>query len=95
MVTTTPPAPEAPVPISPIGRITGALFSPSRTFSDIAARPSWIAPTVLLLVLGFAVGALLGQKTDWRAFFERQMSNSSRFDQMSQAQKDQILESQT
>jgi hypothetical protein len=95
MATTTMPAPEAQAPINHFGRLTGVLFSPKQTFSDIAQRPSWVAPFVLLCALSLTVGVLLGQKTDWRGFFERQMSQNSRFDQMSQEQKDNILERQT
>ncbi len=94
MATTPVPVPEQEAPIGLIGRLTGAIFSPKPTFTDIARRPSWAAPFFLLCAMSLFVGALLGQKTDWRSFFERQMSNSSRFDQMSQDQKDRILDSQ-
>ncbi len=96
MATTTSPipAPEPSQPINHFGRMTGALFSPKQTFSEIANRPSWLSPMVLLVVLSSIAGVLVTQKTDWRSFFERQMSQNSRFDQMSQEQKDKILERQ-
>jgi len=94
MATTSLPAPEAQASINHIGRLSGALFGPKQTFTDIARRPSWAAPYVLLCFLSLVVGILLGQKTDWRAFFERQDSQSSRFDQMSQEQKDVMLDRQ-
>jgi len=94
MATTPMSVPEAQASIGPIGRIIGAIISPKPTFADIARRPSWVAPFVLLCLLSLVVGALLGQKTDWRGFFERQMNNSSRFDNMSQDQKDRVLDSQ-
>jgi hypothetical protein len=94
-VTTAPaPEPESQAQIGSMGRISGVLLSPSKTFADIARRPSWVVPFVLLMVLSLGVSILIGQKTDWRGFFERQMSQSSRFDNMSQEQKDRILESQ-
>ena len=77
-----------------LGRMTGAIVSPSRTFANIARRPSWVGPFVTLCVLSIIVSGLLAQKTDWRNFFERQMSKNSRFDQMPQDQKDRILENQ-
>ena len=96
MATTTSPIPasEPSQPINHFGRMTGVLFSPKQTFSEIANRPSWLLPVVLLVVLSSIAGVLVTQKTDWRSFFERQMSQSSRFDQMSQEQKDRILERQ-
>jgi hypothetical protein len=96
MATTTSPipTPEQTQPINHFGRMTGVLFSPKQTFSEIANRPSWLLPVVLLVVLSSIAGVLVTQKTDWRSFFERQMSQNSRFDQMSQDQKDRILEQQ-
>jgi hypothetical protein len=96
MATTTAPMPEpeAQAQISSVGRITGVLFSPAKTFADIARKPSWLVPFLLLMVLSLGISVLIGQKTDWRAFFERQMSQNSRFDNMPQEQKDRILESQ-
>jgi len=88
------PASEPPQPINHFARMTGALFSPKQTFSEIANRPSWLLPVLLLVVLSSIAGVLVTQKTDWRSFFERQMSQNSRFDQMSQDQKDRILEQQ-
>jgi hypothetical protein len=97
METTTavaPAAPEAQPPLGTMARITGVLFSPSKTFADIAKRPSWVAPFLLLIALSFVISVLIAQKTDWRSFFERQMSQNSRFDNMPQDQKDRIMESQ-
>src|SRR6202795_5309978 len=74
-----------------VGRMTGVVVSPTRTFGEIARRPTWVVPFITLCVLSIVVSGLLAQKTDWRSFFERQMSKNSRFDQMPQDQKDNIL----
>ncbi|MDP9338619.1 MAG: YIP1 family protein [Acidobacteriota bacterium] len=79
---------------SAVSRMTGVVFSPARTFAEIARRPTWVAPFVVLCLLSIGVSALLAQKTDWRGFFERQMSKNSRTEQLPQDQKDRILESQ-
>jgi hypothetical protein len=77
-----------------LGRMSGVVVSPTRTFGEIARRPTWVVPFITLCVLSIVVSGLLAQKTDWRSFFERQMSKNSRFDQMPQDQKDNILEKQ-
>jgi hypothetical protein len=87
-------APAAQPEIGAAGRMTGVIVSPKQTFIDIARRPTWVAPFLTLCILSVVVGGLLGQKTDWRSFFERQMSKNSRFDQMPQEQKDRALENQ-
>src|ERR1700676_1333794 len=77
-----------------LGRMTGVIVSPTRTFAEIARRPTWVVPFITLCVLSIIVSGLLAQKTDWRSFFERQDSKNPRFDQMPQGQKDAILENQ-
>ena len=86
--------PEGQPEIGALARITGVIVSPKATFTDIAQRPTWVAPFVILCLLSIVVSGLLAQKTDWRSFFERQMSKNSRMDQMPQDQKDRIMESQ-
>jgi len=77
-----------------LGRMTGVIVNPKRTFAEIARRPTWVVPFVTVCVLSIIVSGLLAQKTDWRSFFERQMSKNSRLDQMPQDQKDRMLETQ-
>jgi hypothetical protein len=77
-----------------LGRMTGMIVNPPCTFVEIARRPTWVTPFIALCVLNIIVSELLAQKTDWRSFFERQMSKNSRFDQMPQDQKDNMLEKQ-
>jgi Yip1 domain len=89
----TAPADEQPQ-ISAVGRLIGAIVSPKKTFTDIARRPTWVLPFVALCLLSMVAGALIGLKTDWRSFFERQNAKNSRMDQMSQEQKDNIVEKQ-
>lgn len=92
-MSTAPVIPESPE-VSAVGRMTGAIVSPKRTFADIARRPTWVLPFVTLCLLSIVAGALIGQKTDWRGFFERQLSKNARTDQMPQDQKDRIIEKQ-
>jgi hypothetical protein len=86
--------PESQPETGALGRITGVIVNPTRTFAEIARRPTWVAPFVMLCVLSIVVSGLIAQKTDWRSFFERQMSKNARLDQMPQDQKDRMLENQ-
>ena len=86
--------PEERPAVGGFSRLIGVIVNPRATFADIARRPTWVLPFLLFCGLSLVVGALLGQKTDWHDFFERQMSKNARFDQMSQTQKDQMLENQ-
>ena len=62
--------------------MVGVIVSPKKTFADIARRPTWLAPFLILCILSVAAGALVGQKTDWRSFFEHQNSKNANFDRM-------------
>jgi Yip1 domain len=86
--------PESQPETGALGRMTGVIVGPTRTFADIARRPSWVLPFLTLCVLSIIVSGLLAQKTDWRSFFERQMSKNARLDQMPQDQKDRMLDNQ-
>lgn len=46
------------------GRLIAVLFSPVRTFESIAARPTWAAPLIVLMVLSTAAGVLAWQRVD-------------------------------
>jgi len=86
--------PEAPERVNSFGRILGALFSPKATFESIARRPTWFAPIVVLTVLSLVVIGWFGHRVGWRSFFEKQMQNSSRVQQMTPEQQEQVLQMQ-
>jgi hypothetical protein len=49
---------------SSLGRLLGVLLSPAETFRSIEARPTWVAPLLLLMILGGAVSFLVQMKLD-------------------------------
>jgi Yip1-like protein len=89
--TVAPPEPSAePQPsLSAISRIFGVFFSPKSTFQDIARKPSWVAPVVLMTLFGIAVGFCLNQRVDWREVSLKRIEDSSRASQLSAEQKEQ------
>ena len=78
MATTTMPAPEAQAPINHFGRLIGVFVSPKQTLASIAERPSWLAPLVLLVVLGTSVGALLNTKMNWGEYIRHKAEENAR-----------------
>jgi len=44
-------APSQEKPSSSFSRIVGVLFSPSRTFEDIARKPDWVVPAIVIAVV--------------------------------------------
>jgi hypothetical protein len=93
MATTPTIAPElpAPGPINHFARIIGVFFSPKLTFEDIARRPSWILPLVVMTVLGIGVAFVMNQKVDWRDVAAKRIEESPRAANLSPEQKEQQL----
>lgn len=59
---------------SSFGRVFGVLVAPGETFRSIAERPTWVAPFLVLLVLGFAVALVIQLKTDPEEMVRGQMA---------------------
>jgi Yip1-like protein len=94
MATTPVPAPQAQPSINHFGRILGTFFSPKKTFAQIAERPSWLAPLLLMAILGTAVGVMLNTKMNWGDYIRHKAEESPRFAQLSEEQKDRALGTQ-
>ncbi len=95
MVTTAiSPAPgeqEPEAKISPIGRVFGVLFSPGETFADIARKPNWVVPIVLMTLIWMATNVVLAGRVDWVSVSQQNIEKNkfaaSRFDQLNDQQK--------
>lgn len=46
------------------GRVVGALVAPGDTFRAIAARPTWLAPLLVMMVLATVVGGMVTARID-------------------------------
>jgi hypothetical protein len=78
--------------MSAVSRIFGVFFEPGKTFEDIAARPTFVAPMILVIVVSLAVVALAGQHVGWERMVRAQMELSSRVQQMPADQKEQAIQ---
>jgi hypothetical protein len=70
-------------------RITGVFFDPKRTFEDIAKRPGWIVPVVLIMIAALAVSMTMSQRIGWERIVRHGMEASSRAQQMTPEQREQ------
>jgi hypothetical protein len=72
-------APEART--NSFSRIAGALFSPNETFAEIARKPDFLIPLIVLVIVGFVTTVLLVPRMDFesatREAMERQSQNMS------------------
>jgi hypothetical protein len=86
------PEVETQAKVSPFGRIFGVLFSPKPTFEDIARKPTWLLPVLLLAILGAVVAVGINQKMNWREYMSQQIEKSPAGAQLSTDQKQQRIE---
>jgi len=80
-----------PERMSEISRLTGVFFEPKKTFEDIAQRPGWLVPLVLIIVAVLSVTVVLGQHVGWERILRQQMENNPRTAQLTPEQRDQAL----
>jgi hypothetical protein len=86
------PEVETQARVSPFGRIFGVLFSPKPTFEDIARKPTWLLPVLILAILGTVVAVGINQKMNWREYMSQQIEKSPAGAQLSADQKQQRIE---
>ena len=72
------PRVQEPARLGPLARLTGTLLSPGETFEDVNRKPTWLAPLLIVLLIGL-VSTLFFQwrvKPDWDRFFRSQITKS-------------------
>jgi hypothetical protein len=72
------------------GRVLGVLAAPGDTFRSIAARPTWVAPLVVMMLLAAAVGFLATSRVDMAQVMRHQ--NEVTGGQLSAEQLEQRIE---
>ena len=94
MATTTAVSPEAPAPepMSGWARIVGVFFSPGATFADIARKPTWVLPVVLMTIFSIGVSITINQRVNWREYMAQKIEQSPRAANMTAEQKDAQIE---
>jgi hypothetical protein len=80
---------QEPAPMSEVSRLTGVFFEPGKTFADIAERPRWFWP-LLIVVLGAVVFyALVSTHVGFRGMVEEQFNTPRAQQQMAQMSPEQ------
>ena len=69
-------------------RLTGVFFEPAKTFEDVAARPGFWAPLILILVFSLCYMVLYGQHVGWERMIRHQTETSTRTAQLSPEQRE-------
>jgi hypothetical protein len=93
-MTPEPTSDNAVAPLSEVGRITGVFMDPKKAFADIAARPRWIVPIVLVIVgyLGFMYS--FTTHVGWERSIRQAAESSTRVQQMDPQARENALQMQ-
>ena len=68
-------------------RVTGVFFEPKKTFEDIAQRPTFLVPMLLVILFGIAYLTQVGQRIGWDRVSRQQIESSSRAQQLPAEQR--------
>jgi hypothetical protein len=70
------PAVEEPKGMGEVSRLTGVFFEPGKVFEDVAQRPTWVVPMVVLMLCGLAFSYMLGSRVGWSRVVDQQMQSA-------------------
>ena len=73
-------------------RLTGVFFEPSKTFADIAQRPSWIVPMALVILASLVMMVAFTQHVGVDRMIRQQLENNPRTAQMAPEQRERAIE---
>jgi len=80
-----------PQHMSAVARVVGVLFEPTKTFEDIARKPGFVLPWILILLVSLGVTFAIGQHIGWERIVQHQLESGSRYEQMTPEQRAQGL----
>ncbi len=69
---------QEPARLGPIQRLGGTLFSPGETFEDVNRRPTWLAPLLIVTLIGLATAVFFEwrAKPNWDSYFRTQTTKA-------------------
>src|SRR5690348_13748523 len=92
-MTAQPPPQPPPVPTAPseLGRLAGVFFSPMSTFADVARRPRWWIPMILLSIVTVVTLISYGRHVGWERVTRQAIERSANTQNLTAAQREQAI----
>jgi len=84
--------PPPPAGMSEISRLTGVFFEPGKTFEDIAQRPTFIVPLLLVMVFSLVYMTFYSQHVGWERQVRHQIETSKQAAQQTPEQREQAIQ---
>src|SRR5262245_16467245 len=74
-----------------LSRIIGVFFEPAKAFEDIAARPRFVVPLVLVTLMTLGYMAAFSQRVGWERMIRQKIEQNPRTAQLNEEQKEQQI----
>ncbi|HEY6343025.1 MAG TPA: Yip1 family protein [Bryobacteraceae bacterium] len=87
----TPPPPVPEKAPNELERLTGVFFSPRKVFPDIARRPRWWIPVLIMGVLSTIFIQGYSQRVGWERLIRQQLDRSSQTGNLSAEQRERAI----
>ncbi len=73
-------------------RLVGVFFSPGKTFADIARKPRWWIPVILMAILGTVYLNAFTQRVGWESVIRPAIENNSNTQNLTTQQREQLIQ---
>ena len=73
------------------GRLIGVFFSPGKAFTDIARRPHWWVPLILIALLGTVYLNIFTQRVGWESVIRPAIERLPNAQTMTAQQREQLI----
>jgi hypothetical protein len=93
-MTPEPSSDNAAPPLGEVGRITGVFIDPKKAFADIAAKPSWIVPVVLVILISLAALYTYSTRVGWERGIRQTLENNSKVQNLPADQREAAVQMQ-
>src|SRR5690348_12904211 len=88
-----PPLPQSTeVEMSELNRLAGTFFSPKAALTDVARRPRWWIPMIVIGVISTVLITAFGQHVGWERVIRKGVEQNPRYQDMTAAQRQQAIE---
>ena len=84
-----------PQGMSEAGRVTGIFWEPRPVFENLAQRPRFWVPLLILTAFAVVYMATFSRVVGWETMFRQQFASNPRMEQMTPEQRDQALQMTT
>src|SRR5678810_1319640 len=77
--------------MSEAARLAGLFFSPGKSFADIARRPRWWVPVLLIAILGTVYINAFTQRVGWESVIRQALERTPNGQNMTAEQRQQAI----